>query len=99
MICRLKKIVENWCERNGSIYGNIENSKDNKMSKNTTESPLPSVEVQRSQIGATSNVENPSDDYNHAMKCINGLAETMSSLVSSIKPLVVAWNKAGDLLI
>jgi hypothetical protein len=75
-------------------YMERENSNDNKMPKNTKKSPLPSVELWRIQIGATSNFETPSDDYNHAMKCINGLAETMSSLVSSIKPLVIAWNKA-----
>ena len=69
------------------------NSKHNYMSKNPIEISLPSIEFERGQIGATYIVENHSEDYNHVMKCINGLVETMSTMASSIEPHVVAWKK------
>ena len=71
----------------------LENSKYNDMPKNLIESSLPSIEVKRIQIVATSTIQNHSEDYNHAMKCINGLEETMLTIASSIEPLVVAWKK------
>ena len=49
--------------------------KESKMSKSTTKILLPSIEVQRSQIGMTSNVENPKYDYQHDMKFIYELIE------------------------
>ena len=69
------------------------NSKHNYMSKNPIEIPLPSIEFERGQIGAMHIVENHSADYNYAIKCINGLAETMSTMASSIEHLVVEWKK------
>ena len=71
----------------------LENSKRHYMPKYPIESSLPSFEVERSQIRATYTIENHSEDYNNAMKCINGLVETMSTIASSIQPLVVAWKK------
>ena len=71
----------------------LENSKHNYMSENPVESSFPSIDVESRQIGALSTVENHSKDYNHAMQCITGLAKTMSTIASSIKPLVAAWKK------
>jgi hypothetical protein len=73
--------------------------KDNRMSKNTIESSSPFVEVHRSQIGATSNVENLSDDYNHVMKCINGLAETVLSYSPPLNLLLLHGIRLRDLSI
>ena len=71
----------------------LENSKHNYMSENPIGSYFPSIDVESRQIGALSTIENHSKDYNHAMQCITGLAKTMSTIASSIKPLVVAWKK------
>ena len=71
----------------------LENSKHNYMSKNPIESSFPSIDIESRKIGALSTIENHSKDYNHAMQCITGLAKTMSTIASSIKPLVVAWKK------
>ena len=57
------------------------------------ESFLPSVEVKRLQTRGPSTIENPSENYNIAMNhCINGLSEKMSTITSSIEPLVVAFK-------
>ena len=57
------------------------------------ERSLPSVEVERSQTRGPSTVENISEDYNNAMnRCIIGLSEKMSTIASSIEPLVAAFN-------
>ena len=69
------------------------NSKHNYMSKNPIESSFSSIEFERGQIRAMHIIEKHSEDYNHASKCINGLAETMSTMASSIEPPVVAWKK------
>ena len=57
------------------------------------ERALPSVEVERSQTRGPSTVENISGDYNIAMnRCIIGFSEKMSTIASSIEPLVVAFK-------
>ena len=57
------------------------------------ERSLPSVEVKRSQTRGPSTIENISEDYNIAMnRCIIGLSKKMSTISSSIEPLVVAFN-------
>ena len=54
---------------------------------------MPYVEVERSQTRGPSTVENLSKDYNIAMNdCVMGLLEKMSTIASSIEPLVVAFN-------
>lgn len=63
------------------------------MSKNPIKSSLPSIEVESRKRGASSTIENHSEDYNHVMKCITSLEKTMSTIASSIEPLVVAWKK------
>lgn len=71
----------------------LENSKHNYMSENPIESYFPYIDIESRQIGALSIVENHSKDYNHAMQCITSLAKKMSTIASSIKPLVAAWKK------
>ena len=56
----------------------------------TSLSPL--VVEERKNIGTTSAIGNQTGDYKHAMDWINGLEKTMSTIASSIQPLVVAWN-------
>ena len=64
---------------------NLENSKK--------ERSLPSIEVERSQTRGPSIVENPSEDYEIAMNhCIIGFSEKMSTIASSIEPLVATFN-------
>lgn len=63
------------------------------MPKNPIDSSLPSIKVERRQRGASSIVENHSEDYNHAMKCITCLAKTMPTIPSNIEPLVTTWKK------
>ena len=77
------------------FMADLVNSKHSYMSKNPIEISFPSIEFERGQIGAMYLVENHSDDYNHAMKCIHGFANTISIIASSINPLVVAWKKGG----
>ena len=48
----------------------LDNYRHGNMSKCIIESPFPSLEVQISSIGTTSNFENLKDDYQHAMKCM-----------------------------
>lgn len=71
----------------------LKNSKHNYMSKNPIENSFPSIEVESRKRGASSIVENHSEDYNHEMKYITDLAKTMSTIASSIEPLVVVWKK------
>ena len=71
----------------------LENSKKYYMSKNPIESSFPSVEVEKSQTRGPSIVENHSEDYSNEMNhCINGLSEKMSTISSSIEPLIVAFK-------
>lgn len=67
------------------------------MSKSTTTSPLPSIEVQRSLRGTISIVENSKSDYHHAMQCICRYIETFSYMASFLKPIVTTWKKHGFL--
>ena len=63
----------------------IENSKK--------EISFTSIEVERSQRRGPSTIENPSEEYNIVMNhCINGLSEKMSTMASSIEPLVVTFK-------
>ena len=57
------------------------------------ERSLAYVEVERSQKRGPSTVENLSKDYNIAMNCcIIGLSEKMSTIASSVEPLVAAFK-------
>ena len=51
---------------------------------------MPSIEVVNSQT--TSTVQYNSDNYKHVMECINGLEKTMSTIASSIQPIVASWK-------
>ena len=63
------------------------------MSKYTIVSSLPSVEVERIQTRGPYTVENISEDYNIVMnRCLIGLSEKMSTIASSIEPLVAAFK-------
>ena len=66
------------------------------MEKNLIGTSLwPIVVEKRKNIGTTSAIGNKTRDYKHAIDCINGLQKTMSTITSSIQPLVVAWNNKG----
>ena len=57
------------------------------------ERSLPSVEVERIQTRGPSIIENHSKDYSNEMNhCINGLSEKMSTISSSIEPLIDAFK-------
>ena len=57
------------------------------------ERSFPFVEVERSQTRGPYTIENPSEDYNIGInRCIIGLSEKMSTIASSIEPLVVAFK-------
>ena len=51
---------------------------------------MPSNEVVNSQT--TFIVEYNSDNYKHVMECINGLEKTVSTIASSIQPIVASWK-------
>ena len=59
-------------------------------SKNKIGRSIPSNEVANSQT--TSIVQYNSDNYKHVMECVNGLAKTMSTIDSSIQPIVASWK-------
>ena len=68
------------------IMADINNSKHEHISKNEIGISMPSNEVVNSQT--TSIIQYNSDNYKHVMECINGLAKTMSTIASSIQPIV-----------
>ena len=57
------------------------------------ERSLPSIEVERIQTRGPYIVENHSEDYSNEMNhCINGLLEKMSTISSSIEPLIATFK-------
>ena len=79
-----------------SILPDLEDYKHIHMAKNLIGTLLPHVVFEESKnIGTTSAIGNQTGDYKHAMDWINGLEKTMSTIASSIQPLVAAWNNKG----
>ena len=81
-----------------TIMTHIGSSKHEHISKNEIVRSMPSNEFANSQT--TSIVQYSSDNYKHVMECINGLEKTVSTIASSIQPIVASWkNKEfhGDL--
>jgi hypothetical protein len=72
----------------------IDNSKHKHISKNPIERSFPSNEVEKILTTYTS-VENDSENYKHVMECINGLTKTVSTIATSIEPIVASWKNKG----
>jgi len=75
----------------------IDSSKHKLILENPTKRPLPSNEADKSQlVNISTSVQSDSDqNYKHVMDCINGLTKTMSTIATSIEPIVKSWNKMG----
>ena len=44
----------------------------------------------------STSVQSDSDqNYKYVMDCINGLTKTMSTIATSIEPIIKSWNKMG----
>ena len=72
------------------IMVTLKNSKHEHMSKNEIGISMPSNEVVNSQT--TSIVQYNSDNSKQVMECINGLAKAVSTIASSIQPIVASWK-------
>ena len=66
----------------------IDNSKQKKISKHPIERSFPSNEVEKRLTTYTS-IENDSENCKDLMECINGLTKTVSTIATSIEPIVV----------
>jgi hemoglobin-like flavoprotein len=72
----------------------IDNSKQKQISKHPIERSLPSNEVDKI-LNTSTSVHIHSESYKHVMDCINGLTKAMSTIATSIEPIITSWNKKG----
>ena len=70
------------------IMVDIDSSKHEHISKNEIARSMPSNEFVNSQT--TYIVQYNSDNYKHVMESINGLEKTVSTIASSIQPIVAS---------
>ena len=75
----------------------IDSSKHKLVLENPTKIPFPSNEADKSQlVNISMFVQSDSgQNYKHVMECINGLPKTISTIATSIEPIVKSWNKMG----
>ena len=66
-------------------------------SENSIKRPFPFNEADKSQlVNISRSVQSDSDhNYKHVLDCVNGLTNTMSTIATSIEPIIKSWNKMG----
>jgi hypothetical protein len=77
-----------------NIVTDIDNYKHKHISKKTIERSFPSNEVEKI-LTTYMSVENYSENYKHVMECINGLTKTVSTIATSIEPIIASWKNNG----
>ena len=76
------------------IFTDLGNSKKKHTSEIPISRSLPSNDFEKSLTTSTA-VENNDEKYEHIMKCISGLTKSVSTLATSIQPIVASWKNKG----
>ena len=76
------------------VFADLGNSKKKHISRIPISRSLQSIDFEKSLTTSTS-AENSGESYKHIMECISGLTKTVSTIATSIEPIVASWRNKG----